>query len=127
MAHYRRFRRRLPARPPTARLTLPVNSMPLRSTLRHKRLIALVAAVAMVVVICGYASHDTGDGPSRSCHCDWTMHFTGVAGSAPHPAALVKPVLAAWVRPAITAAAPRSVRRLRAHLPRGPPSNLSIG
>lgn len=101
--------------------------MPTTPTVRRNRLIALVAAVAMVVVICGYAAHDPADGPSQSCHSDWTMHFTGVAGSAPHPVAVVKPVLAAWLVPAPAAAAPLSLRRLRAHLARGPPATLSVG
>ncbi|MDE2052428.1 MAG: hypothetical protein KGJ72_15580 [Gammaproteobacteria bacterium] len=99
----------------------------MNTTLRHNRLIALAAAVAMIVVICGYGSHDLGDRSSQSCHCDWTMHFTGVAGSAPHPVAIVKPVLAAWLIPAPAAAAPRSLRRLRAHPARGPPLTLSGG
>lgn len=95
-------------------------------TLRRNRLIALVAAAAMIVAICGYGSHDIGDGSSHSCHCDWTMHFTGVAGSAPHPVAIVKPVLAAWQRPTVAAAAVRSARRLRAHPARAPPFLASI-
>lgn len=101
--------------------------MPMSSTLRRNRLIAFLAAAAMIVVICGYTSHDPGDGPSQSCHCDWTMHFTGVAGSAPQPVALVRPVLATWLIPAPAAATPRSFRKLRAHLARGPPPKLSIG
>lgn len=96
-------------------------------TLRHKRLIALFAAVAMVVVISGYTSHELGAPPSHSCHCDWTVHFTGVAGSAPHPVPIVKPVLAAWRVPLLAAATPRGGRRLRAHLARAPPPALSIG
>ena len=96
-------------------------------TLRRNRLIALLAAAAMIVVICGYASHDVGDRPGHSCHCDWTMHFTGVAGSAPQPVALVKPVLATWLRPPVAVASPRGTRRLRAHLARAPPSALSFG
>lgn len=96
-------------------------------TLRRNRLIALVAAVALVVVVCGSGSHDLGGGPTHSAHCDWAMHFTGVAGSAPHPVAIVKPVLAGWLRPLIVATAPRSVRRLGAHPARGPPLTLSIG
>lgn len=96
-------------------------------TLRRNRLIALVAAVAMVVVICGYGSQDLGDRPGQSCHCDWTMHFTGVAGSAPHPVAIVKPVLASWLRPPVAIAGAPGVRRLRAHLARAPPLTLSVG
>lgn len=101
--------------------------MPTSLTLRHNRLIALVAAVAMVVVICGYISHDPASGTGPSCQCDWTMHFTGVAGSAPHPVPPVKPILAGWRLPPVAAAAPRGVRRLRSHLARGPPAPLSIG
>ncbi|MFZ1868455.1 MAG: hypothetical protein WAU49_08215 [Steroidobacteraceae bacterium] len=93
----------------------------------RNRLIALVAAAAMVVVMCGYMSHDLGDRPGQSCHCDWTMHFTGLAGSAPHPVPIVKPVLAGWRLPPVAAADRRSDRRLRAHLARAPPPALSIG
>jgi len=96
-------------------------------TLRHNRLIALVAALAMVVVICGYSAHDAAAAVGQPCHCDWTMHFTGVAGSAPHPVPSVKPVLAGWRLPPVAAAAPRSVRKLRSHLARGPPATLAIG
>jgi hypothetical protein len=90
-------------------------------------MIALVAAVAMVVVICGHASQDLGARPSQSSHCDWAMHFTGVAGSAPHPVPIVKPVLAGWRLPPVAQAALRSAPRLRAHLARGPPVTASYG
>lgn len=96
-------------------------------TLRHNRLIALVAAVAMVVVLCGYIAHDAAAATGQPCHCDWTMHFTGVAGSAPHPVPLVKPILAGWRLQPVVTAAPRSLRRVRAHLARAPPFALSIG
>ena len=96
-------------------------------TLRRNRLIALLAAVAMIVVICGYASHDAEAASPQPCHCDWTMHFTGMAGSAPHPVPLVKPVLAGWRLAPVTAAAAHSARRLRAHLARAPPPTLSPG
>jgi len=96
-------------------------------TLRRNRLIALLAAVAMVVVICGYGAHDAAGGPTQSCHCDWTMHFTGVAGSAPHPVPVVKPVLAGWRVAPVAQAAVRGARRVRAHLARAPPSPLAFG
>jgi len=99
--------------------------MPISQTLRRNRLIALIAAVAMVVVISGYGAHALSAHPGHADHCDWSMHFTGVAGSAPPPVALVKPVLAGWVLPTVAAAAPRGARRLRAHPPRGPPSPVS--
>jgi hypothetical protein len=95
-------------------------------TLRRNRLIALVAAVAMIAVVCGYAAHDPAGGPSQSCHCDWTMHFTGVAGSAPQPVPVVKPVLAGWRLPPLAQASPPGTRRVRAHLARAPPLQLSI-
>ena len=96
-------------------------------TLRRNRLIALVAAVAMIVVMCGYIAHDPVMSAGHSCHCDWTTHFLGVAGSAPHPAPVVKPRLARWLVLSIAATAPRSIRRLRAHLARAPPLALTIG
>lgn len=96
-------------------------------TLRRNRLIALVAAVAMVVGLCGYISHDPVGGATQSGHCDWSVHFLGVAGSAPHPVPVVKPLLAAWVMLPVAVAAPRSSRKLRAHPARAPPDTLSIG
>ena len=99
----------------------------MKLTLHHNRLIALVAAVVMVVVICGYSAHDPAAGAAQPCHCDWTMHFSGMAGSAPQPVPTVKPVLAGWRLPPVAAAAPRSARRLRSHPARGPPPTLSSG
>lgn len=97
------------------------------STLRRNRLIAVIAAAAMIVVICGYGSHDLGDRPGQTCHCDWTVHFTGVAGSQAQPVPVAKPVLAAWLIPAVAVPARRNARKLRVHLARGPPPPLSIG
>jgi len=78
----------------------------------------------MVTVICGFTAHGfAAHGPDPD-HCDWTMHFTGVSGSAPKPAPIARPVPAAWVPPATAASVPRSPRRLRAHLARGPPAPL---
>jgi hypothetical protein len=96
-------------------------------TLRRNRLIAFVTAVAMIVVICGYISHDPVSAAGQPCHCDWTMHFMGVAGSAPHPVPVIKPVLARWLVLPVAATAPRSIRKLRAHLARAPPPTPAIG
>jgi hypothetical protein len=101
--------------------------MPISSTLRRNRLIVLVAALAFAVVVCGYTSHDLASHSTQSSHCDWTMHFTGVAGSAPQPVPLVKAVLAGWRLPPVAQAALRSARRERGHLARGPPPRLSSG
>jgi len=94
-----------------------------RSLLRH-RILAIIAAFAMVTVICGFTAHGFATHGSNTDHCDWSMHFTGVAGSAPKPAPIARPVLAAWLSPATRPALPRRPRRIRAHLPRGPPPQL---
>jgi hypothetical protein len=120
MGHYRRFSRRLPGRPPAATLD-PEDPMPISHRLRRNRLIALIAAVTMVVVLSGYGAHALGGQSAHADHCDWSMHFTGVAGAAAQPVALARPVPATRVLPAVAAAAPRSLRRLRAHPARGPP------
>jgi hypothetical protein len=77
----------------------------------------------MVTCICGFSAHGFA---SHGAHADadWAMHFTGVAGSAPQPAPIARPVLAAWLRPSTTRTAPRSVRRPRAHTARAPPAPL---
>ena len=75
----------------------------------------------MVTVICGFTAQGFSPHASGSDHCDWYMHFTGVAGSAPKPAPIARPVLAVRLPPSTPAAAPRSPRRLRTHLARGPP------
>lgn len=90
----------------------------------RQRILAIVAAFAMVTVICGFTAHGFAAHGHDPDHCDWSMHFTGVAGAAPKPAPIARPVLAAWLPPATAAAAPSSRRRLRAHLARGPPPRL---
>lgn len=90
----------------------------------RQRLLAIIAAFAMVTAICGFTAHGFAAHSHDPDHCDWTMHFTGVAGSAPRPAPIARPVLAAWLPPAAPAAVPRSLRRLRANLARGPPARL---
>ncbi len=94
-----------------------------RSHLRH-RVLAIIAAFAMVTVICGFTAHGFAAHGHEPDHCDWTMHFTGVAGSAPKPVPIARPALAAWLLPATATPGPRSRRRLQAHLPRGPPAQL---
>jgi len=103
------------------------HAMLMSPTLRRNRLIALSAAVAMVVVMCGYIAHDPVSRAGQPCHCDWTTHFLGVAGSAPHPVPVAKPILARWLVQPLAATASPSIRRLRAHLARAPPFPISIG
>lgn len=89
-----------------------------RTALRH-RILAILAAFAMVTVICGFTAH--GFSHTSGSDQDWSMHFTGVAGAAPKPAPIARPLLAGWLPQVPTTPAPRSPRRLRAHLARGPP------
>ena len=89
----------------------------------RQRILAIIAAFAMVTVICGFTAHGFSHA-SGTDHADWSMHFTGVAGSAPKPAPIARPVLAAWLPAAIAAPAARTLRRPRAHLARGPPTQL---
>jgi hypothetical protein len=105
-------------------LLLPVHEAkaPVSRTVRRQRLLAIIAAFAMVVCICGFTAHGFAAQGQDPDHCDWTMHFTGVAGAAPRPAPVARPVLASSVPPAATTAVLRSARRLRAHLARGPPA-----
>ncbi|MDE2447609.1 MAG: hypothetical protein KGO22_01465 [Gammaproteobacteria bacterium] len=86
----------------------------------RQRILTIIAAFAMVTVICGFTAHGFSH-TSGTDHADWSMHFTGVAGSAPKPVPIARPILAAWLPPSPTTAAPRSLRRPRAHLARGPP------
>jgi len=90
----------------------------------RQRILAIIAAFAMVTVICGFTAHGFAAHGHDPDHCDWTMHFTGVAGSAPEPAPVARPVLTAWLPVPIATTTPRVSRRLRAHLARGPPSWL---
>lgn len=76
----------------------------------------------MIVVISGFTAHGFSSRGGDADHCDWSVHFTGVAGAAPKPAPIARPVLAAWIAPSSATAAARSARRVRAHLARGPPA-----
>jgi hypothetical protein len=96
--------------------------MHLSRSYRRNRLIAFIAAFAMIVVISGFTAHGFSSHGGDSDHCDWSVHFTGVAGSAPKPAPIARPVLAAWIAPSSMRVAAPSARRLRAHLARGPPA-----
>lgn len=91
---------------------------------RRNRLIACIAAFAMVVVICGYAAHDFAAHSAQPDQCDLAMHFAGVAGSAPMPMIPAKPVLTAWVVSPHPAVDRPASRRVRAHLARAPPAFL---
>jgi hypothetical protein len=90
----------------------------------RQRILAIIAAFAMVTVICGFTAQGVSGHASATDHTDWSMHFTGVAGSAPKPMPIARPILAAWLPPSVITTAPRNPRRPRAHLARGPPTPL---
>jgi hypothetical protein len=87
----------------------------------RQRVLAIITAFAMITVICGFTARGFSAHASQSDHCDWSMHFTGVAGAAPVPVPATRPVRATWLRPSPIAAVPRRARRARAHLARAPP------
>ena len=93
-------------------------------SVRRQRLLAIIVAFTMVACICGFTAHGFAAHGQGSDHCDWDMHFAGVAGAAPKPAPIARPILAAWLPAAAPAAIPFSARRLRAHRARGPPAQL---
>jgi hypothetical protein len=93
-------------------------------TARRQRLLAIITAFAMIVCICGFTAHGFASHGADQDHCDWDMHFLGVAGAAPKPVPVARPVLAARAPAATRTSVRRSVRRLRAHLARGPPAQL---
>ena len=98
--------------------------MPVSRSFLRRRVIAFIAAFAMVAVISGFTAHGFATHGQDQDHCDWSMHFTGVAGSAPKPAPIARPVLASRLPPSTSTEVPRSPRRPRAHLARGPPPRL---
>lgn len=94
---------------------------PVSRSVRRQRILAIIVAFAMVTVICGFSAHGFAAHGHDPDHCDWTMHFTGVAGSAPKPASIARPVLASWVAPTRAKGGPHIPRRFRAQLARAPP------
>ncbi len=93
-------------------------------SVRRQRLLAIIVAFAMVGCICGFTAHGFASHGQGSDHCDWDMHFAGVAGAAPKPAPIARPILAARLPAATPSVVLLSARRLRAHRARGPPAQL---
>jgi hypothetical protein len=93
----------------------------LSKTSRRNRLVALLAACALVVCGAVYAAHGLSDRGHEHEHCDLCVHFSGSAGSPAQAKVAGKPVLvvrAILARPQLLIPL-RSPSR--AHLPRGPP------
>ena len=96
------------------------------TALQRNRLIAFVAACALIVCVGVYAAHGLTDRAHEHSHCDLCLHFSGSAGSPAQAKALTKPVLV--VRVAVVRAPTVLPTRspLGHHLPRGPPSSLTV-
>jgi hypothetical protein len=93
---------------------------------RRNRLVALVAAIALIVAASVYTAHGFGERVHDEVHCVLCAHFSGTGGS-PSPAVVVgKPVLVMWV----PLAQPQSIlpvrRKASTHLPRAPPLLLEV-
>ena len=92
----------------------------------RNRLIALVAAWALIGCAAVYSAHALGDRAHEHSHCDLCLHFSGSAGSHASPKLVGKPVLVSWVAP------PRReiILPIRPpsglHLPRGPPPGIAL-
>ena len=90
------------------------------------RLLALVAACALIACAAVYSAHGLTERSHEHSHCDLCVHFSGSAGSPPHAKAVGKPVLVVRV----AAARPQILLPTRSpvgnHLPRGPPPNLTV-
>jgi len=116
--------RQLPRLCRAANLRLPLHGLPrLSRILRRNRLVALLAALALIACSAVFSAHSIGDRAHAHTHCDLCTHFSGSAGS-PAPAKIAgKPVLVVRVVPLPTSVPFVVPSPLGSHLPRGPPSS----
>jgi hypothetical protein len=89
--------------------------------LRRNRLIALVAACALIACAAVYSAHGLDDRAHEHSHCDLCVHLSGTAGAPLAAAVIGKPVLVIRAQPARAALLLPTRSPLGAHLPRGPP------
>ena len=89
---------------------------------RRNRLVAVVAAIALIAAASVYTSHGFGERVHDNVHCILCAHFNGTGGSPSAAVVVGKPVLV--VR--LPVAQPQNIlparRKASTHLPRGPPS-----
>jgi hypothetical protein len=89
--------------------------------LRRNRLLALVAACALIVCTAAYSAHGLTDRLHEHSHCDLCVHFSGSAGSPAQPKIVGKPVLVCRVAPSRREIILPTRSPVGIHLPRGPP------
>ena len=92
----------------------------------RNRLIALVAAGALIGGAAVYSAHALGDRAHEHSHCDLCLHFSGSAGSAAQPKIVGKPVLVARIAPPRREIILPTRSPVGNHLPRGPPPALAM-
>jgi hypothetical protein len=98
----------------------------LSHALLRRRLIALVAAIALIAVSGLYAGHAYADHAHEKGHCDLCLHFGGTAGSPPNATVVAKPVLVVRAPPTGTEILLPFRRKSGNHLPRGPPARFEL-
>jgi hypothetical protein len=107
----------------TVRLAFALNRFAALSIrLRPARLVAFVAACALIAGAAVYSAHGLTDRGHEHTHCDLCVHFSGSAGSPAQASVAGKPPLL-LVRAIALPAQPRRRTHspLGSHLPRGPP------
>jgi hypothetical protein len=98
----------------------------LSTRFRRNRLVALLAAVALIVALGAYSVHGFLDRVHDNGHCDLCVHFSGTAGSAAHASVVGKPVLVVRAPLERAGIIPSARRRVGTHLPRAPPVALEL-
>ena len=87
----------------------------------RNRLVALVAAIALIAAASIYSAHGLGDRMHDDAHCGMCLQFSGTAGPHVHAGVVGTPVLVVRVSiPRAQSIAPAR-RRVATNLPRGPP------
>jgi hypothetical protein len=98
----------------------------LSTGLRRNRLLAVVAACALIVCTAAYSAHGLTDRSHQHSHCDLCVHFSGSAGSPAQPKIVGKPVLVSRVVPSRREIVLPARPLMGNHLPRGPPLLLNM-
>jgi hypothetical protein len=95
--------------------------------LRPGRLVAFVAACALVACAAVYSAHGLAERGHEHAHCDLCVHFSGSAGSPAQASVAGKPPLL-LVRAIALPAQPsrRTHSPLGSHLPRAPPAAAAL-
>jgi hypothetical protein len=93
----------------------------LSKTVRRNRLVALVAACALIVCSAVYSAHGLSDRGHEHEHCDLCVHFSGSAGSPAQAQVVGKPVIVVRAILTLPLALLLVPHPRGAHLPRGPP------